>query len=110
MQAGARTAGEHDPLHGGEHNERQESADHVGRHGPSALMATVMSEIRQPMSVGDGRLVVVDLDFDTCYRSLQARDTRFDGWFFTAVRTTGIYCRPPCPRMTPHRSHATVHP
>ncbi|NDK87978.1 DNA-3-methyladenine glycosylase 2 family protein [Gordonia desulfuricans] len=43
----------------------------------------------------------VDLDFDRCYRALQARDTRFDGQFFVAVRTTGIYCRPSCPSRTP---------
>ena len=28
-------------------------------------------------------------------------DTRFDGWFYTAVHTTGIYCRPSCPAITP---------
>jgi AraC family transcriptional regulator of adaptative response / DNA-3-methyladenine glycosylase II len=32
---------------------------------------------------------------------VQSRDARFDGWFFTAVRTTGIYCRPSCPATTP---------
>ena len=37
------------------------------------------------------------LDFDTCYRALQARDQRFDGRFFTAVTSTGVYCRPICP-------------
>ncbi|WP_279104124.1 DNA-3-methyladenine glycosylase 2 family protein [Gordonia paraffinivorans] len=41
------------------------------------------------------------LDFDRCYRALQARDARFDGQFFVAVRTTGIYCRPSCPAQTP---------
>ncbi|MGW0037472.1 Ada metal-binding domain-containing protein [Gordonia sp. NPDC003376] len=45
--------------------------------------------------------ITVDLDFDRCYRALQARDTRFDGQFFVAVRTTGIYCRPSCPSRTP---------
>jgi len=38
-------------------------------------------------------------DFDTCYRAVSSRDGRFDGWFFTAVKTTGIYCRPSCPAM-----------
>jgi AraC family transcriptional regulator of adaptative response / DNA-3-methyladenine glycosylase II len=42
-----------------------------------------------------------DLDRDACYRALCARDARFDGRFFTAVRTTGIYCRPICPARTP---------
>jgi AraC family transcriptional regulator of adaptative response / DNA-3-methyladenine glycosylase II len=40
-------------------------------------------------------------DFDRCYRILQSKDQRFDGWFFTAVTSTGIYCRPSCPAMTP---------
>ena len=38
---------------------------------------------------------------DTCYRALETRDARFDGQFFTAVRTTGIYCRPVCPAPRP---------
>lgn len=41
------------------------------------------------------------LDHDHCYRAIQSRDARFDGWFVTAVRTTGIYCRPSCPAVTP---------
>jgi AraC family transcriptional regulator of adaptative response / DNA-3-methyladenine glycosylase II len=49
-------------------------------------------------------------DPDTCYRAVQSRDPRFDGWFFTAVRTTGIYCRPSCPAITPHRRNVTFHP
>ncbi|MDO8392393.1 MAG: AlkA N-terminal domain-containing protein [Actinomycetota bacterium] len=43
------------------------------------------------------------LDDDHCYRAIQSRDSRFDGWFVTAVRTTGIYCRPSCPAITPKR-------
>jgi AraC family transcriptional regulator of adaptative response / DNA-3-methyladenine glycosylase II len=43
----------------------------------------------------------MDLDRAACYRALQARDERFDGRMFTAVRTTGIYCRPICPARTP---------
>ncbi|WP_375492760.1 AlkA N-terminal domain-containing protein [uncultured Jatrophihabitans sp.] len=49
-------------------------------------------------------------DADTCYRAVQSRDTRFDGWFFTAVRTTGIYCRPSCPAITPQRRNVSFHP
>ena len=49
-------------------------------------------------------------DDDTCYRAVQSRDARFDGWFYTAVRTTGIYCRPSCPAITPHRRNVTFHP
>ena len=49
-------------------------------------------------------------DFDTCYRAVSSRDPRFDGWFFTAVRTTGIYCRPSCPAITPQARNVTFHP
>ncbi len=34
-------------------------------------------------------------------RAVQAKDARFDGWFFGAVVTTGIYCRPSCPVVPP---------
>ncbi|MBI3892140.1 MAG: hypothetical protein HY303_11495, partial [Candidatus Wallbacteria bacterium] len=37
------------------------------------------------------------LDRETCYRAMRARDGRFDGVFYTGVKTTGIYCRPICP-------------
>ena len=43
----------------------------------------------------------MDLNRQACYRALRARDPRFDGRFFVAVRTTGIYCRPICPARTP---------
>jgi AraC family transcriptional regulator of adaptative response / DNA-3-methyladenine glycosylase II len=46
---------------------------------------------------------VVIEDFERCYRAVQSRDPRFDGWFFTAVSSTGIYCRPSCPAKTPMR-------
>ncbi|WP_394942290.1 AlkA N-terminal domain-containing protein [Psychromicrobium sp. YIM B11713] len=45
------------------------------------------------------------MDFEQRYRAIDARDRRFDGQFFTAVRTTGIYCRPSCPARTPHREN-----
>ncbi len=41
------------------------------------------------------------LDHDICYRAVASRDPRFDGRFFTAVLTTGVYCRPVCPARTP---------
>ena len=41
------------------------------------------------------------MDRQTCYRALKSRDARFDGRFFTAVLTTGVYCRPICPARTP---------
>jgi AraC family transcriptional regulator of adaptative response / DNA-3-methyladenine glycosylase II len=50
------------------------------------------------------------LDFDTCYRALLARDPRFDGRFFTAVTSTGVYCRPICPARTPARRNIRFYP
>jgi AraC family transcriptional regulator of adaptative response / DNA-3-methyladenine glycosylase II len=44
-------------------------------------------------------------NFDSCYQAAQSRDPRFDGWFFIAVTSTGIYCRPSCPAMTPKREN-----
>src|SRR4051794_37247136 len=43
----------------------------------------------------------LELDFDSCYRAVAARDARFDGRFYTAVTSTRIYCRPICPARTP---------
>ncbi|MFI5856804.1 DNA-3-methyladenine glycosylase 2 family protein [Streptomyces parvulus] len=40
---------------------------------------------------------------DSRYEAVRSRDARFDGAFFFAVRTTGIYCRPSCPAITPKR-------
>jgi AraC family transcriptional regulator, regulatory protein of adaptative response / DNA-3-methyladenine glycosylase II len=42
---------------------------------------------------------------DERYRAVQSGDRRFDGQFVTAVKTTGIYCRPSCPAVTPKSSH-----
>ena len=41
---------------------------------------------RQPMT-----------NHDPFYQAVLARDSRFDGRFFVAVKTTGVYCRPICP-------------
>ncbi len=45
-----------------------------------------------------------------CDRARAAKDARFDGLFFTAVRSTGIYCRPVCPAPTPKRSNVSYFP
>ena len=49
-------------------------------------------------------------DFERCLRVVQAKDDRFDGWFFTAVTSTGIYCRPSCPAAGPKRKHMRFYP
>ena len=51
-----------------------------------------------------------DLGFAGRYRAVLSRDPRFDGWFFTAVTSTGIYCRPSCPATTPRREHVRFFP
>ncbi|MBI2963506.1 MAG: 3-methyladenine DNA glycosylase 2 [Deltaproteobacteria bacterium] len=45
------------------------------------------------------------LDAALCYQALAARDSRFDGRFFVAVKTTGVYCRPICAARTPRREN-----
>ncbi len=54
-------------------------------------------------------MLVTLLDGDTCYRALSARDARFDGVFYVAVSTTGIYCRPVCTVRRPGRDRCTFY-
>jgi AraC family transcriptional regulator of adaptative response / DNA-3-methyladenine glycosylase II len=49
-------------------------------------------------------------DTDRCVRAVQSKDARFDGWFFTAVLTTGIYCRPSCPVVPPKARNMRFYP
>ena len=57
-----------------------------------------------------GHTVSVYDDPDRCYLAVQSRDPRFDGWFVTAVTTTGVYCRPSCPARTPFRRNVRFLP
>ncbi|MFJ6750032.1 DNA-3-methyladenine glycosylase 2 family protein [Streptomyces sp. NPDC091266] len=50
------------------------------------------------------------MDDETRYEAVSSRDARFDGEFFFAVTTTGIYCRPSCPAVTPKRPHVRFFP
>ncbi|NUP19939.1 MAG: helix-turn-helix domain-containing protein [Streptomyces sp.] len=45
------------------------------------------------------------MDEDSRYEAVRSRDARFDGEFFFGVETTGIYCRPSCPAVTPKRGN-----
>jgi AraC family transcriptional regulator of adaptative response / DNA-3-methyladenine glycosylase II len=47
---------------------------------------------------------------EVCLRAMAAKDHRFDGLFFVAVRSTGIYCRPVCPAPPPKRANIVFHP
>ncbi|MDN3356211.1 AlkA N-terminal domain-containing protein [Actinomadura sp. DC4] len=49
-------------------------------------------------------------DVERCVRAVQSKDARFDGWFFTAVLTTGIYCRPSCPVVPPKEQNMRFYP
>lgn len=62
-----------------------------------------MTTTDEPPAAPDG------LDPQACYRVVESRDPRFDGVFWTAVRTTGIYCRPSCPARTPAARNVTFH-
>ncbi|GAA1365827.1 bifunctional transcriptional activator/DNA repair enzyme AdaA [Streptomyces beijiangensis] len=50
------------------------------------------------------------MDDETSYEAVSSRDARFDGEFFFAVKTTGIYCRPSCPAVTPKRKNVRFYP
>lgn len=47
---------------------------------------------------------------ERCVRAVRSKDARFDGWFFTAVLTTRIYCRPSCPVVPPKPENMTFYP
>lgn len=50
------------------------------------------------------------LDVLALDRARISRDPRFDGKFFIAVTSTGIYCRPICPVRSPKRVHIRYYP
>src|SRR3954464_8662046 len=70
--------------------------------------------VRFPLEVsveaGQTRPMPMHQDTEACYRALKSRDRRFDGVFYTAERTTGIYCRPSCPAITPKLANVTFYP
>ncbi len=49
-------------------------------------------------------------DQERFVRAFQSKDARFDGWFFGAVITTGIYCRPSCPAVSPKPENMRFYP
>ena len=77
---------------------------------PLLTRSAAVSESRQNALRRGGSIVPVLLDFERCYRAVASRDARFDGQFVTAVRTTGIYCRPSCPALTPKRTNVEFWP
>jgi AraC family transcriptional regulator of adaptative response / DNA-3-methyladenine glycosylase II len=55
-------------------------------------------------------LDIMHEDTERCVRAVQSKDARFDGWFFTAVLTTRIYCRPSCPVVPPRPENMVFYP
>ena len=61
--------------------------------------------------MGDVNDLATPLDADRCYRAMQSRDARFDGWFIAGITSTGIYCRPSCPApVRPKRENVRIFP
>ena len=54
-------------------------------------------------------LAAADPLFDERYLAMSSRDARFDGQFIAGVHSTGIYCRPSCPAVTPKRSNVSFY-
>ena len=50
-------------------------------------------------------IAALGLDDEQRYQAAVSKDPRFDGVFFIAVTSTGIYCRPSCPAITPKREN-----
>ena len=50
------------------------------------------------------------MDDEHAYQALKSRDSRFDGWFFAGVASTGVYCRPSCPAVMPRRENLRFFP
>jgi AraC family transcriptional regulator of adaptative response / DNA-3-methyladenine glycosylase II len=50
------------------------------------------------------------VDDEQQYRAAASKDARFDGVFFIGVTSTGTYCRPSCPAITPQRANMRFYP
>ena len=61
----------------------------------------------EPSAADESSPAGPELDHDACYAAIQRRDSRFDGRFYTAVTSTGIFCRPSCPAKTPRAANVT---
>ena len=59
------------------------------------------NHIFESMAISMATTNYADLSIKQCQSARLARDRRFDGHFYVAVKTTGIFCRPICPATTP---------
>jgi AraC family transcriptional regulator of adaptative response / DNA-3-methyladenine glycosylase II len=71
-----------------------------------SLRAGIVEDVTTNTGVPAGlRAGVAALDDERRYQAAVSKDPRFDGVFFIAVTSTGIYCRPSCPAITPKRAN-----
>ncbi|GAA3697451.1 AlkA N-terminal domain-containing protein [Nonomuraea antimicrobica] len=67
------------------------------------------SDARQIAPPRHGTLEAM-ISAETARAAMESRDPRFDGWFYVAVTTTGIYCRPSCPAVMPKPQNMRLYP
>jgi len=67
-----------------------------------SVRAGIVEGVSQNSTITSG---VAALDDERRYQAAVSKDPRFDGVFFIAVTSTGIYCRPSCPAITPKRAN-----
>jgi AraC family transcriptional regulator of adaptative response/methylated-DNA-[protein]-cysteine methyltransferase len=65
---------------------------------------------RRNRTRSSARTRVGNLDVAACERARVGRDRRFDGQFFSGVRTTRIYCRPVCPVRPAKAENVSFYP
>src|SRR5207247_1790556 len=92
-----------DYLHGARRAPRVESLH--GRLGPTAGPLGRGLRTRHPELIVPLMEEILGLDRRALDRARVSRDPRFDGKFFIAVTSTGIYCRPVCPVPSPKKAH-----
>jgi AraC family transcriptional regulator, regulatory protein of adaptative response / DNA-3-methyladenine glycosylase II len=76
--------------------------------GAGAASVDVVFSLDSALPRADAERVYEDRE--RCLRAVQAKDARFDGWFFCAVLTTGIYCRASCPVVPPKPENMVFFP
>ena len=67
-----------------------------------SVRAGIVEGVSQNSTITGG---VAALDDERRYQAAVSKDPRFDGVFFIGVTSTGIYCRPSCPAITPKRAN-----
>src|SRR5690349_10473744 len=79
--------------------------------GPRVVFPLHLDVVKPLATVGGARDAGLVYECrERCVRAVQSKDARFDGWFFTAVLTTRIYCRPSCPVVPPKVKNMEFYP